>query len=340
MSSPSAVIYGCEGLSLSADERAFFADEQPLGFILFARNCDNPSQLSDLVASLKETVSHVDVPVLIDQEGGRVARLKPPHWRDYPAAERFVNLAKADEVQAVRACYLNARLMAEELHALGINTNCAPVADLRLEGAHDIIGDRAFGAGDEQIAPLAAAQAEGLMDGGVIPVLKHIPGHGRALVDSHESLPRVSEPLDVLKETDFKPFQSLGYIPMGMTAHIVYEAIDKDLPATLSPTAISLIRELIGFGGLLMTDDLSMKALQGNLGDLASQALKAGCDIVLHCNGKMDEMQSVARGVRALNDAGIARNERAFSMIDREEAIDVAAVESELAKLLDQAVAA
>jgi beta-N-acetylhexosaminidase len=266
--------------------------------------------------------------------------LRPPHWRAYPPAEIFVNLSAHSQESAIRACYLNARLIAHDLSALGINTNCAPVADLRLQGAHDIIGDRAFGGTAHDIVPLARAQAQGLMDGGVIPVLKHIPGHGRAMVDSHHDLPIVAESLEVLDQSDFEPFRQLADLPMGMTAHIRYSAIDEAQPATLSPRAISLIREQIGFGGLLMSDDISMKALNGDLSELTAAALAAGCDVVLHCNGDMDEMQRVAKGARELDIAGQERAQRAFHAIGFAATTDVAAIETELASLLPQSAAA
>lgn len=330
MSNSSAVIYGCAGMILSDAEIAFFTEKQPLGFILFARNCESPEQIKALTDQLRSTVKHKDVPVLIDQEGGRVARLRPPHWRAYPAAQAFVDQSKQDSSAAERACYINAKLIAQDLDALGINTNCAPCADLRLEDAHDIIGDRAFGRNADEIVPLARAQAQGLMDGGVMPVLKHIPGHGRALVDSHLELPTVKESLDILEKTDFEPFKQLSDLPMGMTAHIRYEAIDAEQPATLSAKVISLVREKIGFDGLLMSDDISMKALNGDLAELSAQALGAGCDIVLHCNGKMDEMVSVASGVRPLTNASMDRVGRAFDSISNAEAEDESALLAEL----------
>lgn len=339
MHAPKAAIFGCSGLELTADERQFFERVKPLGFILFARNCESPEQVKRLVADLKSTVPHTQVPVLIDQEGGRVARLKPPHWRAFPTAERFVNMAKAG-LSAERACYLNARLIAAELYALGINTNCAPVADLRLEGAHDIIGDRAFGSDAAGVVPLARAQAQGLMDGGVIPVLKHIPGHGRALVDSHESLPIVDVDYDTLDATDFAPFKALADLPMAMTAHVRYQALDADLPATLSPHAIRLIRETIGFGGLLMTDDMSMKALKGDIGELSAQALAAGCDVVLHCNGQMEEMQHIAAMIGDMGGEALARAQAAFGMIAASPAFELAAIESELVALMPEVRAA
>lgn len=313
MALPKAVFFGCSGLELTPNEIAFFKKTQPAGFILFARNCDSPQQIKALVQSLKACVNHNNIPILIDQEGGRVQRLTAPYWRTYPPAERFACME--NKANAVLACRLNARLIAHDLAGLGINTNCAPVADLRINGAHSIIGDRAFGTCADEIVPLAQAQAQGLMDGGVIPVLKHIPGHGRALVDSHEDLPVVRESLEVLMETDFEPFKQLHSLPMAMTAHIIYTAIDETLPATLSKPAIDLIRNQLGFNGLLMTDDLSMKALKGDLGELCVQAIAAGCDIGLHCNGKIDEMQAIANHAPTMNEQSFARMDKAFEAI-------------------------
>ena len=329
-----AVIFGCEGLELTTDERAFFNEQQPLGFILFKRNIDSPEQVKALVQDLKSTVGHDNVPVLIDQEGGRVARLTPPHWPTFPPAEDFVNLAGHDLPMAIRACQLNAQAIAYELTQLGINTNCAPVADLRNKGAHDIIGDRAFGKDPMRVVALAGAQAQGLMDGGVMPVLKHIPGHGRALVDSHEDLPIVDADLPTLIRNDFMPFQMLADLPMGMTAHVRYDAIDAEQVATLSPKAIDTIRNRIGFDGLLMTDDMSMKALVGDIGANAKAAIDAGCDIALHCNGKMDEMQQIAGHVAELNAEASRRAHAAFATIENVEPLNVEAIDAELKSLL------
>lgn len=340
MSFPKAAIFGCAGTQLSDAEQKFFEQHQPYGFILFARNCESPDQLRALVQQLTSTVQHGYAPILIDQEGGRVARLKPPHWKSHPAAWRFVELAEHSAEDAARACYLNARLIAAQLHDLGINTDCAPVADLRLEGAHDIIGDRAFGHTAQAIIPLARAQAQGLLDGGIMPVLKHIPGHGRALVDSHESLPVVDAEMETLREMDFRPFMALADLPMAMTAHIRYRAIDDALPATLSPAAIRLIREEIGFGGLLMTDDMSMKALKGDIGELSAQALGAGCDVVLHCNGQMEEMQHIAAMIGQMGSQSVARAQTAWSMKVAQPSTLIAEIERELAALLPAAMAA
>ena len=301
------VIYGLKGLKLNEEERAFFTAERPAGYILFARNCEDPIQLRSLTQSLKALHPDYLPLILIDQEGGRVARLKPPHWRKVPPAALFAGVAAQNMDTARRMVYLNARLIADDLVASGINTDCAPLADIPTDTCHDIIGDRAYGRTPEQVVALGRAMADGLLDGGVLPVLKHIPGHGRAEVDSHESLPVVHASLDELMAQDFIPFRDLADLPLGMTAHIRYTAIDEALPATLSPKTIALVRETIGFRGLLMTDDLSMKALQGDFGQLARDSLAAGCDLVLHCNGDMQEMAAIGA---ALGEGSPAFEER------------------------------
>lgn len=314
MAQSRAVIFGFSGLALTQEEKKFFREVNPYGFILFARNCDNPEQVKALTAELRSTIGRSEVPILIDQEGGRVIRLKPPHWRQPPAAGIFEAMAQNNLQVAKEAVYLNARLIAYELQALGITVNCAPMADIRAEESHDIIGDRAFGTTPQQVSVLAHEMARGLVEGGVLPVLKHIPGHGRARVDSHEALPVVDTPLDILRETDFIPFRQLNQLPFGMTAHIVYTALDKTLSATLSPTVIRYMREEIGFDGVLMSDDISMKALKGDLRDLSKQALAAGCDVILHCNGKMEEMVKVAEAVSEFSPASLARVKHAHAM--------------------------
>lgn len=319
-----AVIFGCAGPELAGAERAFFADADPVGFILFERNCQTPDQVRALCAALRDSIGRAEAPILIDQEGGRVRRLKPPHWRDAPAARAFAALARRDLESADVAVTLNAQLIAVELAALGIDVDCAPVVDLPQADADPIIGDRAFGTDPEIVARLARAMCDGLLSGGVLSVIKHIPGHGRARADSHKELPRVETPLAELRAHDFKPFRDLADMPIAMTAHVVYEAIDPELPATLSPAAIGLIRRDIGFDGLLVSDDLSMKALSGGFRDRAARALAAGCDVVLHCNADMSEMRAVAEGTRALDAAGAARLQKArellkahFAAIDR-----------------------
>jgi beta-N-acetylhexosaminidase len=291
----SPTIFGCAGSQLSPAEREFFARTQPLGFILFARNCETPDQIRTLVSDLRASVGRDEAPVLIDQEGGRVARLKPPQWRAAPPADRFGALAERNREVAIEASRINSHLIGRELAVLGIDVDCAPVLDLRLPGAHDIVGDRAFGATPRRVAELGRAACEGFLAAGVLPVIKHIPGHGRAMADSHLELPVVTASRAELEASDFEAFRLLADMPWGMTAHLVYAAIDPARPATLSPQVISeVIRGHIGFDGLLLCDDLSMKALKGDLGDLARQALAAGCDIALHCNGQMDEMARIA----------------------------------------------
>src|SRR3990172_9532156 len=273
----SPVILGCAGPTPDAPERRFFRAADPLGFILFKRNCTAPKQVRLLVAELRDAVGRADAPVLIDQEGGRVARLGPPHWRTPPPAPRFGLLAARDRDAAAEAARVNARLLAADLAELGITVDCAPVLDLRLPGAHDVIGDRAFHSDPEVVALLGRAVAEGLLAGGVIPVVKHMPGHGRAMIDSHAALPRVATSRSELEHTDFRPFRALNDLPWGMTAHVVYEAIDPERPASTSPVVIGeVIRGHIGFDGLLVSDHLSMQALQGRLADRTRAALAAG----------------------------------------------------------------
>ena len=309
---PLACILGCAGLVLSDAERAFFRRTNPLGFILFARNVDNPDQVRALVADLRHVVGRADAPVLIDQEGGRVQRLRPPHWRKAPNGEVFANLAATDLALAGQLLRLNYRLIGAELAALGIDVDCAPVADVPIPGAHDVIGDRAFGHDPDQVAILARSVMDGLLDQGIMPIVKHIPGHGRSMVDSHLSLPVVDDGLDDLRRTDFKAFQSLADAPWAMTAHVVYRALDDQAPATTSAKVIStIIRGEIGFDGVLISDDLSMKALGGDFADRARASLAAGCDVVLHCNGDMIEMQGVVAGTSVLTDAAILRLHRA-----------------------------
>lgn len=316
-------------------ERDFFRDAKPWGFILFARNISDSAQVIALTEELRDTVGDSAAPVLIDQEGGRVARLKPPHWKARPPAASFGALHAADPQSAREATYLNARLIAHDLAQLGINVDCLPVLDVPVPGAHDIIGDRAFAADPATIIALGRAQIEGLMDGGVLPVMKHIPGHGRAGADSHLALPRVSASIEELSASDFVTFRSLDQCPIAMTAHVVYESIDPQRPATTSPKVIrDVIRGEIGFEGLLMSDDLSMKALDGPLSVRAKAALFAGCDLALHCNGDMDEMRDVATEVKNLDGAVLKRSAQALSHLSAPSPFDPAAAEARLAQLL------
>ena len=305
---PRAVIFGCGGPVLTELERAFFAEADPLGFILFARNCENPDQVRALVAELLASVGRADAPVLIDQEGGRVQRLKPPYWRDAPAAGVFAELAEDDLGRAEEAARLNARLIADDLSELGITVDCAPVLDVPQPGTDGIIGDRAVGSTPDLVALLGRAVCEGLMAGGELPMIKHIPGHGRAMVDSHQWLPIVDASRDQLNAFDFAPFRALSDMPWSMTAHVVYTAIDPDRPATTSPCVLDkIIRADIGFRGVLVSDDLSMQALTGSLGERAAAACAAGCDVVLHCNGDMAEMADIANNVGPLTNAAEER---------------------------------
>ncbi|HVJ51333.1 MAG TPA: beta-N-acetylhexosaminidase [Aliidongia sp.] len=338
---PKAVIFGCAGPELSRAERDFFAEADPAGFILFQRNCVEPEQVRALVASLKSASGRTDLPILIDQEGGRVQRLKPPHWRAAPAARRFGDLARRDLAAGKRAAWINARLIAAELASLGISVDCAPVLDRPVAGAHAVIGDRAYGDTPALIIELARSAAEGFMAGGVLPVIKHLPGHGRATVDSHEHCPTVTADAATLAASDLPPFQALADLPIGLTAHIVFTAWDAERPATLSPRIIrDIIRGEIGFDGLLLSDDLNMKALGGTLGERASRALAAGCDLALHCNGNLDEMVEVAAATRSLDASGLRRYRAALARRRPAEPVDEAALKIELDRLLDNEAAA
>jgi beta-N-acetylhexosaminidase len=313
-SAPAAAIVGCAGGRLSDAERQFFADLDPLGFILFARNVESPEQVAALVHDLRATVGR-RAPVLIDQEGGRVQRLKPPHWRRRPAMAIFGRLADIDLPMARQAARLNARLLAEDLITLGIDVNCAPLIDLAIPGAHDIVGDRAFGSDPSLVADLGRAVMDGLLDGAVMPVVKHIPGHGRAMADSHLALPVVEDDAKTLAANDFAAFRSLRDAPWAMTAHVVYKAFDDRRPATVSPVVIRrVIRDAIGSDALLLSDDVSMKALSGGFAERAAACLDAGCDVVLHCNGEMDEMRAVASALRPLSEQAQERLARAEAM--------------------------
>lgn len=312
---PGAVILGCAGTTLSAEESAFFRDANPFGFILFQRNCETPNQVRALVTEMRTAVGRDNAPVLIDQEGGRVARLKPPYWRHPPAAAVFSDLADRDLERAIEAAKLNAQMIAFELMEMGINVNCAPVLDLPQADADPIIGDRISGETPVKTAALGRAACEGYLAGGVLPVIKHIPGHGRATADSHKALPVVAAAYNDLTEFDFKPFKALSDMPWAMTAHVVYQAIDRDHPATSSTSVIhDVIRDEIGFDGVLLSDDLSMQALHGSFRERAETALNAGCDVVLHCNGVMAEMEAVVVGCRALSAAALERIDRAATL--------------------------
>ena len=328
-------IYGCAGPVLSADEVAFFRETQPWGFIVFGRNILDRDQLRALTQSLRETVNDPMAPILIDQEGGRVARLKPPQWQERPPMARFGDLYATNAEAAREACYLNARLIAHDLCDVGINVDCLPVLDVPIDGADMIIGDRAFSRDPSVIIDLGRVVIEGLMEGGVLPVMKHIPGHGRANADSHLALPRVATGAEELSATDFVTFRSLDQCPMAMTAHVVYDAIDPQRPATTSPKVIrDVIRGQMGFDGLLMSDDVSMNALSGPLSVRTKAALFAGCDVVLHCNGKIEEMREVGEEAKTLDGIALKRAQHALSHLTPPDAFDPAAANARLAELL------
>jgi beta-N-acetylhexosaminidase len=332
---PQAVIFGCAGPSLTADERHFFSDALPVGFILFERNCQDPRQVIGLVAELKEITGRPGTPILIDQEGGRVQRLKPPHWRDAPPASVFGRLAVEDLALAREAVELNAGLIATELSDLGINVDCAPVLDVLGPKAHSIIGERAFGNDPGTVTALGRAAAEGFLAGGVLPLMKHIPGHGRALADSHQELPVVDAAAEDLEASDFRPFLALKDLPWAMTAHVVYRALDADHPATTSGTVITkTIRGDIGFDGVLVSDDIGMKALIGSFDERAAAVLAAGCDLVLHCSGDLAEMEAVAAGVRPLSSETMERLAGAEAMRGQAGDWDGEAAEKRLDEIL------
>ncbi len=312
---PKAVILGCAGLELTPEEKTFFSAEDPFGFILFGRNCENPEQVGSLVRDLRGTVARADAPVLIDQEGGRVQRLKPPHWRQAPPAARFGELYSRDPAAGLEAVRLNSTLIGLELADLGINVDCLPCLDVVSADGHAIIGDRAFGSDPRLVSALGKAACDGILAAGVLPVLKHVPGHGRARVDSHLELPTVEAAGKDLADVDFAPFRVLSDMPLAMTAHVVYTAFDPEAPATLSKRVVGeVIRGQIGFKGILMSDDISMKALSGEIGTRAVQAFGAGCDIVLHCNGDMGEMKAVTAATADLDCSIVERWERAGAL--------------------------
>ena len=332
---PLAVIFGCAGEELSPGERRFFAEADPVGFILFRRNCRSPAQVRGLVEALRGSVGRPAAPVLIDQEGGRVARLRPPHWRLYPAAARIAALPDPVAAEAAR---FGARLIADDLVPLGITVACLPVLDLPSAAADPVIGDRAYGAEPDRVARLGRAVCEGLLAGGVLPVLKHIPGHGRARVDSHYACPVVESGHQELSRTDFAPFRALAAMPWAMTAHIVYRAIDPAAPATLSRRVIGgIVRGEIGFDGVLVSDDLSMRALGGGLAERTRRALDAGCDLALHCNGDPAEMEEIAAAASPVSPEAAARLARGEAMRGRLAAFDREEAERRFDALLEGA---
>ena len=333
-----AFITGVSGTALTDDERAFLRAQRPWGFILFKRNIETPDQVIRLVQELRASVGRLDAPVLIDQEGGRVQRLQPPHWPSYPPGAVFSALYDIDQTAGLEAARLSSLLIAADLADLGITVDCLPLADVPVPGADSVIGDRAYGTTPAKVAAIARAVTNGLAQGGVLPVLRHIPGHGRATADSHFRLPTVDTSAAELAGTDFAAFKPLSDLPMAMTAHVVFSALDPAQPATTSATIIGqVIRGTIGFQGLLMSDDVSMNALQGSIAERSRASLKAGCDVVLHCNGKLDEMVQVAAESPELAGEALARADRALASRRTPQPFDRGAARAELDRLIDRA---
>jgi beta-N-acetylhexosaminidase len=333
-----AFITGVSGTELGAEEREFIRAERPWGFILFKRNIETPSQVVQLVRDLREAADEPDAPVLVDQEGGRVQRLGPPHWPVYPPGAVFGTLYDIDPALGLFAARLSARLIAADLFELGVTVDCLPLADVPVAGADAVIGNRAYGTEPAKVAAIARAVTEGLEQGGILPVLKHIPGHGRATADTHFRLPVVDTAKAELERTDFAAFRPLAELPMAMTAHVVFSALDSAHPATTSATIIEqVIRGVIGFQGLLMSDDVSMNALAGSIAERTRAIVTAGCDMVLHCNGKLDEMREVARQTPELSGKALDRARRALASRKAPQAFDRLAARAELDALIDRA---
>ena len=330
------IIFGCSGTVLSEEEINFFSSVSPFGFILFDRNINEPQQLRKLTNELREVVNRPHLPILIDQEGGRVARLGPPNWPTTLSARALVAKFVNQPELAVRAIRLNSRLIAHDLIISGISVACMPVLDLIIPGGHEVIGDRAYSADPHQVSQYGRAACEGLLECGVLPIIKHIPGHGRSSVDSHVALSRVDTSIETLVMADFLPFRELREMPMAMTAHIIYSEVDPVLPATFSSEVIgTVIRNGIAFEGLLITDDIGMGALSGNLGDRAARALEAGCDVILHCSGDLSEMEEVVSAVPAMTSDSLDRALRCEAMLwDEMPLFDNSADRRELIKLL------
>ena len=332
MDATSATILGCNGLRLTASERDFFAETKPWGFILFARNVQDKSQLKALTDDLRAAVGY-DAPILIDQEGGRVQRMRGPIWREWrPALDQ---IAAAGRLNATRSMWLRSRLIAYELLDVGIDVNCVPLADVARDETHPVLLNRLYGHDVSTVSDVARAVADAHMAGGVLPVLKHLPGYGLGTVDSHHELPSVAASRTELDAIDFKAFRPLADLPMGMTAHIVFSALGHERPATMDPEMIDLIRQDIGFQGALMTDDLSMNALPGDIGSRAFEARQAGCDLILHCNGNLSEMQTVVEHAGPLSGEAAVRTDAALGVRRTPEPLDIDAVEAELSELLD-----
>jgi beta-N-acetylhexosaminidase len=333
-----AFITGVSGLELSTDEREFIRTERPWGFILFKRNIETPAQVTLLISELRKAIGEPDAPVLIDQEGGRVQRLGPPNWPVYPPGAVFGVLYDIDPALGLAAARLSSRLIAADLIELGVTVDCLPLADVPVAGADAVIGNRAYGTEPVKVAAIARAVTDGLEQGGILPVLKHIPGHGRATADTHFKLPQVDTPKIELERTDFAAFQPLADLPMAMTAHVVFSALDPAQPATTSATIIEqVIRGVIGFQGLLMSDDVSMNALAGSIAERTQAIIAAGCDMVLHCNGKFEEMRDVARVTPELSGKALERANRALASRKPPQPFDRLAARAELDALIDRA---
>ena len=333
-----AFITGVSGTELTAAEREFIRDQRPWGFILFKRNVATPAQVAALVAELRAVAEAPDAPILIDQEGGRVQRLGPPHWPAYPPGAVFSTLYDTDSALGLTAARLSARLIAADLAELGITVDCLPLADVPVPGADAVIGNRAYGTEPGKVAAIARAVTEGLEQGGVMPVLKHIPGHGRATADTHFKLPTVDTPRAELERTDFAAFKPLADLPMAMTAHVVFSAVDPAHPATTSATMIAeVIRDAIGFQGLLMSDDVSMNALAGTIAERTRALFAAGCDVALHCNGNIEEMREVAGQTPELSDRALARANAALAARKAPQPFDRVAARTELDVLIARA---
>jgi beta-N-acetylhexosaminidase len=328
-----AFITGLEGLNVSPNERAFLREARPWGLIIFKRNVSTPDQVTGLVQAFRDIVGTA-APVLVDQEGGRVQRLGPPHWPAYPPGARYGELYDREPAAGIAAARLGGHLIAADLKALGIDVDCVPIADVPVSEGDPVIGDRAYGSEAGKVARIAKAIAEGLEAGGVLPVLKHLPGHGRATADSHHKLPVVDTDRSILEATDFSAFRPLAGLPLGMTAHVVFSAIDPVAPATTSVTMVrQVIRGVIGFQGLLMSDDISMNALSGGVAERSRAALAAGCDVVLHCNGDLGEMISVAGEAPELSGEAAERADAALAARRAPEEFDVASARVLFAKM-------
>ena len=336
VTAPAAIVFGCAGLELTPNEKSLFSECNPAGFILFARNIANPDQVRRLIDDLRQTVECNNPLVLVDQEGGRVQRLTEPYWPKYPSMKAFGDRFAADPMEAAICLTLNYRLIADDLVALGFNGNCAPVLDLPVTGSHDIIGDRAFSADPEIVTSLGRRACEGLQLGGVIPVIKHIPGHGRAKCDSHVELPHIDTKPEVLIKTDYAPFKALNDAPAAMTAHIVYSALDNSAPCSGSKVVIrDVVRGQIGFDGLLFSDDICMKALSGPSVDRVSGVLEAGCDLALHCDGNFEAMKAIAASCQPMGDKSLGRLRRAKSVASDSENFDAKAAKHRISAFFE-----